>query len=641
LAANPRWAVGVGYVLAYVLLDALSFVQPLLKLGITPWTPQAGLTVAFLLWRGWRQAPWTLLAALVAEVVVRGSPAPLPALLAASASIAVGYGALAFVLSRCAFAFPVAARRDAAMLVLGTAIAAAVVSVGYVGAFVSAGLLPVHDSGAAVARYWVGDLNGVVTLAPLLLAWPGLRERLRAAAARWRLCAAQGLLLAAVLWLVFGVRAGEELQFVYALFVPIVWISLTWGVVGATFATLLIQVGLMVGAQQGLAMASVLDVQFLLATLGTTALLLGAVVAERGAALERVAAREAEQRALLAAAPDAVLSTDGAGTVVSANPAAERLFGAPARTLLGAPMRSWVGELRVESSGGRAQVRVRRLGAEAVPAEIAWVRLDPPAGPGYLLLVRDVSEREQAQAQLRERDTALARAMRFALAGELATALTHELNQPITALVSYLRAVEILSRPLDSRDARLAETLGKANREAMRAADVLKRLRDFYVTGAVRPSAVELPALVDEVLASFAERAARQGVELRRDLGDVGTVTTDRLQLQMTLHNLIGNALDATAGVERVRWVRVAADCADGRLRIAVEDSGRGIGADVAQNLFEPFVTDKADGMGLGLAISRSLMKSQGGDLRLEHSGAEGTRFVIDLPAGARRKAAA
>jgi two-component system sensor kinase FixL len=269
------------------------------------------------------------------------------------------------------------------------------------------------------------------------------------------------------------------------------------------------------------------------------------------------------------------------------------------------------------------------------------VRLDPPAGPGYLLLVRDVSEREQAQAQLRERDTALARAMRFALAGELATALTHELNQPITALVSYLRAVEILAQPLVAQDPRLTETLGKANREAMRAADVLKRLRDFYVTGAFRESAVDLPALVDEVFASFAERAAKQGVELRRELGEVGVVTTDRIQLQITLHNLIGNALDAMGELPRARWIRVTAGRSDERLRIGVQDSGTGIAADVGADLFEPFVTDKADGMGLGLTISRSLMKGQGGDLRLEHSGPEGTRFVIDLPARGRQKVAA
>jgi two-component system, LuxR family, sensor kinase FixL len=255
--------------------------------------------------------------------------------------------------------------------------------------------------------------------------------------------------------------------------------------------------------------------------------------------------------------------------------------------------------------------------------------------------VRDVSEREQAQAQLRERDTALARAMRFALAGELATALTHELNQPITALVSYLRAVEILAQPLGAQDARLTETLGKANREAMRAADVLKRLRDFYVTGAIRESTVDLPALVDEVFASFAERAAKQGVELQSDTRDVRIVTTDRIQLQMALHNLIGNALDAMGDVQRPRWVRVSAERTDDRLRIAVEDSGRGIAEDVAANLFEPFVTDKADGMGLGLTISRSLMKSQGGDLRLEHSGRTGTKFLIDLPASGRQKVAA
>src|SRR5580692_6664363 len=94
--AHRYWLLGIGYVGAYVALDALSFVQPLLKLGITPWNPDAGLTLAFLLFRGWRQAPWSFVAALLAELLVRDSPAPILALIFSSVIIACGYAALAF-----------------------------------------------------------------------------------------------------------------------------------------------------------------------------------------------------------------------------------------------------------------------------------------------------------------------------------------------------------------------------------------------------------------------------------------------------------------------------------------------------------------------------------------------------------------
>jgi two-component system sensor kinase FixL len=639
-ARSVAGAVGLAYAIAYVLLDALSFVQPVLKLGITPWSPQAGLTIAFLLWRGWRQAPWTFAAAYAAEIFVRDSSGPFPPLVA-SAVIAAGYGGLAWALGRRDLRWPIETRRDAAHLVLGTALAALVVAVGYVTPFVQAGSLPLHESGPAVLRYWFGDVNGVTTLAPLLLAASQLPRIRVAVRARWRLCLVQAMVLGLTLWTVFGGRAGEDLQFFYLLFVPVVWIALTWGVIGATAATLALQVGLMAGAQRGLAVTSLTEIQLLLVTLGTTALLLGAVVAERARALQRVAARETEQRALLAAAPDAVLATDPDGRIVSANPAGLRLFGAAEADLLQTPLRDWLADLDFAAAGGRAQLRARRAEGAPIPVEIAWVRLDPPGGPGYLFVVRDVSEREQAQAQLRERDTALARAMRFALAGELATALTHELNQPITALVSYLRAVEILATPLEGRDPRLQETLDKASREAMRAADVLKRLRDFYRTGTSTLVGVDLPPLIDEVLATFAERAVAQGVDLRHEPADVREATTDPIQLQMVLHNLLANALDAIGdGVPR-RTIVVRAVRAAGRVRILVEDSGQGVAADVARELFEPFVTDKPGGMGLGLAISRSLMRSQGGDLGLVRTGPSGSVFAVELPASNSAQAAA
>jgi two-component system sensor kinase FixL len=632
-SARPATAglLGVAYVGAYVMLDAFSFVEPVLKLGITPWNPQAGLTVAFLLWRGWRQAAWTVLAAFLAEIVVRGGTAPVGMLALASLAIGGGYGALGFALSRQGFSGAIESRRQAAMLVLGAGATALVVAYSYVGVFVVAEALPRPGAAAAVARYWVGDVNGVATLTPLLFAVGRWRAFARAVSGRTLLCLGQAGLLVGTLAFVFGQPRPEELQFVYVLFVPVIWISLTWGVVGATAATLAVQLGLMAGVQRGLAETSVVEVQFLLMSLATTALLMGAVVAERARALTRVAAREAEQRALVASAPDAVLTSDANGTVTSANAVAARLMGQPAASLVGTRVQNFIGDFSMSSNGGRAAARVLGAQGTSTPVDVAWMPLEPPAGPGFLLVIRDVSEREHAQAQLRDRDTALARAMRFALAGELATALTHELNQPITALVSYLRAVEILAAPIVGRDPRLEATLTKANREAHRAADVLRRLRDFYRMGTSSIGEVALDALVDEVMSAYAERAASLRVELSRDLAAIGAVHADPTQLQMVLHNLVANSLDALASAEEPRRILVSARPGEA-VQLVVEDTGRGIDPDVGGDVFEPFVTDKAGGMGLGLTISRSLMRAQGGDLRLESTGCAGTRFVVDLP---------
>jgi two-component system sensor kinase FixL len=437
-----------------------------------------------------------------------------------------------------------------------------------------------------------------------------------------------------------------DLPLVYVLFAPVVWITLTWGVIGASTAALFIQIGLLASAAPHLSGASLVEIQYLLVTLALTALLLGAVLAERASALARVATGEAEQRALLAAAPDAVLATSPDGRITSANLAAQRLFRAAAGEFLGTGLAQWLPQVDLQDGVERRRLNGRRADGGTFSAEIACVRLDPPARAGYLLIARDMTEHDLAQTQLRERDTALARAMRFALAGELATALTHELNQPITALVSYLRAVEILAAPLEIQDSRVHETLRKATREALRASDILKRLRDFYRGGALNLAMIDVRQLVADVVSAFSDRASRLGVELTQDIRVTREVSVDRIQLQMVLHNLLTNALDALSNTPAgSRRVDIAVSMEGERLKLTVEDTGCGVPPEIRSQLFEPFVTNKYDGMGLGLAISRSLLRSQGGELRLDASGVEGsgpsrTRFVVELPLALERNAA-
>jgi two-component system sensor kinase FixL len=636
----------VGYVLAYVVLDALSYVQPLLKLGITPWNPDAGLTVAFLLLRGWRQTPWAAAAALSAEIWVRGAPAPWFALICASIIIAAGYGGLAFALARRRLDHLLASRRAALEFSAGAALTAVTVASGYAATFVAAGVLPASSAADAIARNWVGDLNGILTLTPLLLAAPLARRALPALRKHGLLIAFQGGSLAMLMLLVFGLRPAGDLPLAYVLFAPVIWITLTWGVIGASAATLFIQISLLVIAAPHLSGSSLVEIQYLLVTLALTALLLGAVLAERASALARVATGEAEQRALLAAAPDAVLATNLGGQITSANLAAQRLFGAADGGLLGGSLVQWLPEVDLRDGLERRRLVGRRADGGAFSAEIACVRLDPPARAGYLLIARDMTEHDQAQTRLRERDTALARAMRFALAGELATALTHELNQPITALVSYLRAVEILAEPLQIPDLRVHDTLHKATREALRASDILKRLRDFYRGGALNRVMIEIRPLIADVVSAFSDRAARLGVELSQDILVAHEVCVDRIQLQMVLHNLLANALDALADTAPgTRRVHITVSVEGERLRLMVEDTGYGVPPEIRSQLFEPFVTNKFDGMGLGLAISRSLLRSQGGELRLDAAGSEapgayGARFVVELPVALAQSAA-
>ena len=628
-------AVAVGYLASYILLDWLSYVQPVLKLGITPWNPQAGLTLAFLLVYGPRWASVTAVAVLLSEILVRQNSVASSLVIGVSMWIALGYGVLAALLRRWRLETPIRTLGAAVRLAVASVAATLVVAGGYVVLFVTAGELQPAHSLESLPRLWIGDLTGILTMTPLLIWASEWRNGIRVLGRHGWEVLAQFAALSIPLWVIFGFSATDQQRFFYPLFVPVIWVALRWGLAGAMLAALSIQIGLIIAAQDVSRASPLIDLQFLMLTLSFTALLLGAIVTERADVLRRVAMREAEQSALLTMAPDAVLAVDSYEQVRMANPAALRLFGEAASVQRAARLSDLLPGLQLTLPEGRATLEGRGIRGTMFPAEIAWARLDVAASEGFLVTVRDATDRRRAEAQLRERDTALARAMRFAVAGELASALAHELNQPITALVSYLRAAEILATPFGDQEKRLTTTLGKAAQEAIRASEVLRRLRDFYRGGALKCDDVHLPTLCADVSQAFQSRLRRASAALAVHVdSSLPNLAADTTQLEIVLHNLLSNAIDAVSQVARpARRIELHAERADRWVVLRVEDSGPGIVPEVAQKLFEPFVTSKPDGMGLGLAISRSLVRARGGELSCEPSQVlGGACFVVRLP---------
>lgn len=520
------WRVVAVYLLCYVFLDWVSYVHPVLPLGITPWNPPPSLSLFLLLRFGRRYLPWLFVAALGAEVVVRRVPAPWPALLSAAALITLLYGFAAGVLSRLlprTGAFRTG--RDLAAF-LGVVIPATLLlAAGYVGIFTVSGRVPASDFAANTIRHWVGDLNGVLVFTPVLLVYcePEAWRRHWSRRAGLEVAAqVAGIVLA--LWLVFGPVASDEFKFFYLLFLPLVWIAARWGLPGAVLSLLGIQLGLISAVQiGGYHAATFVQFQFLMLALGVTGLVLGAIVTQR---------------------------------------------------------------LHVE-------------------------------------------------AELRAKQSALNRAQQFAAAGEMTSAMAHELNQPITALANYLKACQTLVRSAQPDPQLLEATLAKAVEQARRAGAVVQRLRDFFGRGATFREAVSVAEVVGEAVRDVRSRAEQANIAISvRIAPQLPRVSIDALQVSMVLHNLLGNAIEAIlqAGPAR-RTIAVEAAHADGRVIISVEDSGAGVDPDVADEAFEPFVTSKPEGMGLGLAISRSLIEAHGGGLALA-PGEEGrgARFVLTLP---------
>ena len=628
------WAGAAAYIALYVLCDWLSYVQPVLKLGITPWNPQTGLTLIFLLTFGPQWLGCTAIASFLAELLVRNASPTSPLVLAASVWIALGFGGLAALLRHWHLDLPIRTPVAAAKLAGACVGATIVIAAGYVVLFVAAGVLPPENALRALPKLLIGDLTGVLTLTPLLVStrpWGAALRILREH--RWQLLGQLAVLILSV-WLIFGLPVTVQLRFFYLAFVPVIWISLRWGLPGGLLATLIIQVGLIIAVQDETP-SPLIDLQFLMLTLSLTALLLGAAVTERADVLQRVAMREAEQRALLTMSPDGVLAIDASGMVRMANPAALELFGASNGLPTATSLHEWLPDLTLREPAGRATLHGRRVDGRNFTADIAWARLDPPANAGFMVTVRDATERLRLQEEARERDAGVARAMRFAVAGELASALAHELNQPITALVSYLRASDILAAPFGRENERLKTTLGKAAHEAMRASEVLRRLRDFYRSGTLKREPVHLPTLCGSVVVAFQDRLRRANTSLVTHMGGpLPMPHADAMQLEIVLHNLLANALDAVCHSTKPRRrieLHVGGNSEEVFLRI--EDCGPGVSPELAAKLFEPFVTNKPDGMGLGLAISRSFIRASGGELTFQPSERlGGACFLVRIP---------
>ena len=633
-----RHALGVAavFVACYVFLDWATYVYPIRPFAITPWNPPAGLGLALLLIYGTRWWPALAVAAFLADLLVRGIP-PLPLFEPlAPCVITVGYVAIAKLL-RGPFGFrnELDHMRDVLMLAVTSAIGTLLIAFAYVAVFRIGDLLPAYQYLPAVTRFWIGDLIGVLTATPLLLVLSdqsGVRLALQDRPWPWTEMTLQLCAVMLTLWVIFGLRWVDQYTLFYLLFLPLIWITMRHAILGAAVAITVIQLGLMATVKfSGYLAAAVLEFQFLMLALAATGLVLGVVISERRAARRALNVSEWRLRAIVSTAPDGIVTVDRAGTIIATNPAAARIFGFRADELVGTAVRDVLPDFeRVVRLGEVSEVRgVRRDGTQ-FPAELSVGATGAQAPDLRIAIARDVTRRKEIERQLAEKQVELDRAGRLAAAGEMAAALAHELHQPLSAIRNYARA----SRLLPS-SAQADELLGKVEREAARAAIVVQRLRDFFRGGSSRLECISVAQLVDEALEPLREEARQQRVALETALPSRGIeLLVDRVQVQTVIHVLVGNALEAIAaaanGARRVEIV--AAEMGEGWMRLSVVDSGAGINPEIADRLFEPFATTKSSGIGLGLALSRSMVEAHGGKLWAEPGAGGGAVFHLTLP---------
>jgi two-component system, LuxR family, sensor kinase FixL len=513
------------YLIGYVALDRVSFSESYAQLGISPWNPSTGLSFVLVLLFGRRFLPLLFVAPFLADMINRQVALSWPAEILSVAVIGAGYSTALFFLTgpEARFDPRLPSMRDLAQLILATAVSAAFVAASYVGLMVAAGLLPGREFATAALRYWVGDIVGVLALAPFALFALSGRRILQLSLETVLQCAAVLVALA----MVFGLAEEREFQLFYVLFLPIVWMAVRNGIEGVSAGILITQIGVILGV-----------------------------------------ALVPEEREELVALQPLMLVLTVTGLVA--------------------------GEL--------------------------------------------VTERRRMESQLQMQRESLAGLARLGSLGELAAAVAHEVNQPLMAAGTYARLVADTASSGGANANEIVEIAKKAIAQVDRAAEVIRRLRALVRLDRSNRAPVPFDRIVKETLDLCRPDLERAGVALRVALPpDLPLVAVDILQIEQVLLNLVRNSLDAirdgghSRGTIVIEAERTRGDADGDFVEIAVVDSGPGFSRDYIENGILPLSSSKAEGLGIGLPLSKTIVEAHGGRLWLD-AGSRGASVRFTLP---------
>jgi two-component system, LuxR family, sensor kinase FixL len=366
--------------------------------------------------------------------------------------------------------------------------------------------------------------------------------------------------------------------------------------------------------------------------------------------------REAEARkgAIFESVPDAILTIDAAGKILELNSAAERTFGYPRNAAVGEELARLIvppalrdrhrRALAHHAATGQGTIlgkRVEMVGLRAdgseFPVELTVTRVRHDGPPMFTGCLRDVSERKAAEERAREQQSELAHVLRVATMGEMAAELAHELNQPLAAIVSFAKGLALRLGSGATPPAQLIEATDRIAAEALRAGEVMRRLRGFVRRSDPQRQPCDINAVVRDAAFLIEPDARRSDVAVRLVLApDLPAMSMDRIQIQQVVLNLLRNGLEAIVeggsgdGVENELLVETSLNSVG--VEVTVRDTGVGLPPAAEQKIFGAFYTTKGNGLGLGLSIGKSILQEHGGRLWTTRNPYRGATFGFTLP---------
>jgi PAS domain S-box-containing protein len=521
--------------------------------------------------------------------------------------------------------------------------------------------MPAH---ALVKAALLGEMAGIVLLVPVVLAWAHSRGRRLRPGERAEAVLLYATTVAAALG-VFGSMLQPMLlvaSLPYAMFPVLFWAAARFG--PRETATLYFLIGLISVAGTGLgrgpfgetriafggAYSNLAELYLFLLVLGATSLIFAGGRQQLAASQRALRESEEKYRLLVDHQTDLVAKIGIDGKIQYVSPSHRDFYGKPEADFIGRTLSvavrphdedlccvqdAWKEVLSPPYQASHEHRVLTPRGWRWV-AVLARAVLGADGRPQFVVAVaRDVTDRRRAEEQARQHLQQLAHVSRVSSMGEMASAIAHEINQPLTAIANYASACLRLLRSGKAQPGEAIDVMQRVAAEAERAGEIVRKMRGFVRGEESQMAMVEPAFLATEVMRLAAAEARQSGVELKSEVAPgLPPVLADSIQIQQVLLNLVRNAVEAVDSADSLRReVNLTVSRAtDGGVQFTVRDTGPGLAPESLDKVFEPFFTTKADGIGIGLPLSRSIADAQGGRLWASVE-PQGAAFHLVLPA--------